>query len=301
VSEKNPTGAAPPLSLGVPVFNEEPFLRQALDSILAQTYGDFEIVISDNASTDRTPEIIREYAARDRRIRCFRQSANIGSGNNWTFVAKKARGQWFKWISANDDFAPRLLEDCMGPLKADREVVLCYGRTQLIDLAGTKLQIYGGDFDALSPDPIERYRTVRERLHLGTPVQAGIIRLDALSRCGYMGNIRDGDRVLIAGLALIGRFVLLPQVLFYRRWDRSVASALRNPLDVQRLYKPNARRPPLFLNLPRQVGMIEVAIRAPTGFSAKCRALAATVRYTNWRRKFSAQANDLRAGGRPSP
>jgi len=299
--EKNTSACAPRLSLGLPVFNGEPFLQATLDSILAQTYGDFELLISDNASTDRTPQIIREYAARDRRIKCFRQSKNIGSGNNWTFVAMRARSEWFKWVSANDTYAPRLLELCIDPLKGDDNVVLCYGRTQLIDLAGAWLGIYRGDFDAVSSDPIERYRVVRERLHLGTPVQAGIIRLEALRRCGYMGNIRDGDRVLIAGLALIGKFVLLPQVLHYRRWDSSCASALRDPLEVQRLYKPNASRPPLFTNLPRQIGQIEVAVRAPEGIRAKCRALAATVRFTDWRRKLSPHLSDLPPMGRHRP
>ena len=299
--ENSGSRCAPPLCIGLAVFNGEPFLQAALESILAQTYGDFELLISDNASTDGTPEIIWEYAARDRRIKCFRQSTNIGSGNNWTFVAMRARSEWFKWISANDIYAPRLLELCIGPLKADRRIVLCYSRTQLIDLAGTSLGIYGRDFDAPSPDPVERYRVVRERLHLGTPVQAGIVRLEALRRCGYMGNFRDGDRVLIGGLALIGKFVLLPQVLHYRRWDSSCASALRNPLEVQRLYKPNASRPALFENLPRQIGQIEVAMRAPVGIWAKCCALAATVRFTDWRRKLSTHLSYFRQMRRHRP
>lgn len=280
-----PRGAAPPLSLGLPVYNGGPYLVQALESVLGQTYGDFELVISDNASTDDTPDIAREYAARDARIRYFRQQTNIGIGNNWSFVARQARGTWLKWVSANDDYGSRLLEDCLEPLQKDPSVVLCYGRTQLIDINGNRLDVYGGDFEALSGDPLERYRIVRERLHLGTPLQAGIIRLDALRRCGYLGNYRDCDRVLIAGLALAGKFVLLPQVLFYRRWDSSVASALRSPLEVERLYHPDATRAPLFMNLPRQFGMLAVALRVPAGLAAKSAAVAATVRYTDWKRK----------------
>jgi glycosyltransferase involved in cell wall biosynthesis len=278
--------AAPPVSLGLPVFNGGSMLIQALDSVLAQTYGDFELIVSDNASTDDTPDVVRAYAARDRRIKYFRQSANIGSGNNWTFVARQSCGTWLKWISANDDYAPRLLEECLGPMRNDRNVVLCYGRTRLIDLDGNKLDLYAGDFEALSDDPLERYRRVRERLHLGTPIQAGVIRLDALRRCGYLGNYRDSDRVLTAGLALAGKFVLLQEVLFYRRWDKSVASALRGPLEVQRLYRPNATRVPLFMNLPRQLGQLRTALCVPVGLSAKSRAIAAAVRYTDWRRKL---------------
>src|SRR5262245_21094919 len=232
-------------------------LIQALDSILAQTYSDFELIISDNASTDGTPDVVHEYASRDRRIRYFRQSHNIGSGNNWSFVARKAVGIWLKWVSANDDYDRRLLEDCLEPLRNDPRVVLCYGRTRFLDMQGNRLDVYAGDFDLLSDDPVERYRVVRERLHLGTPIQSGVIRLDAVRRCGFLGNYRDSDRVLTAGLALAGKFVLLPQVLFYRRWDRSAASALRTPLEVEQLYHPDATRAPLFMNLPRQLGQIE--------------------------------------------
>jgi glycosyltransferase involved in cell wall biosynthesis len=277
---------APSVSLGLPVFNGEAFLVQVLESILAQTYGDFELIISDNASTDATPDILRDYAARDARIRCFRQASNIGSGNNWSFVARQARGEWLKWVSAHDDYAPRLLEDCLEPLRKDPTVVLCYGRTQLIDMAGNKLDVYAGDFDALSADPLERYRIVRKRLHLGTPIQAGVIRLDALQRCGYLGNYRDSDRVLTAGLALVGKFVLLPQILFYRRWDKSVASALRSPLEIQRLYHPEAKRPPPFMNLRRQLGQVGIALRAPAGLHAKASSVQAALRYTDWRRKL---------------
>jgi len=275
----------PSVSIGLPVYNGGSMLVQALESILGQTYSDFELIVSDNASTDETPDVARDYAARDRRILYFRQSHNIGSGNNWSFVARKAVGTWLKWVSANDDYDPRLLEDCLEPLRDDPSVVLCYGRTRFLDMHGNRLDVYAGDFDVLSDDPVARYRVVRERLHLGTPIQSGVIRLDAVRRCGFLGNYRDSDRVLTAGLALAGKFVLLPQVLFYRRWDRSVASALRTPLEVQQLYHPDATRPPIFMNLPRQLGQIEVVLRVPHGVPAKVRALGAAVRYTDWKRR----------------
>jgi hypothetical protein len=126
-------------------------------------------------------------------------------------------------------------------------------------------------------------------LHLSTPIQSGIVRLEAVRRCGYMRNYRDSDRVLIFGLALAGKFVLLPQILFYRRWEKSVASPLRTPLEVQRLYDPNAKRPSRWGNLPRQIGQIEIALRAPIGWHAKARALAAALRYTDWKRKLHRQ------------
>lgn len=292
--------APPPLSLGLPVHNGGATLVEALDSILGQTYGDFELVVSDNASTDDTAEIVRDRAARDSRIRYVRQPVNIGIGNNWTFVARQGRGTWMKWVSANDVYAPRLLEASLEPMRRDHGVALCYGRTRFIDLLGKPLDLYGGDFDALSDDPLDRYRTVRERLHLGTPVQAGVIRLDALRRCGYLGNYRDCDRVLIAGLALAGKFVLLQDVLFFRRWHSSVASALRGPLEVERLYRPDATRAPRWPSFPRHIGQLRTAVAVPDTLAGKGRALAAAIRCTDWRRKLGrsdpANAADADAG-----
>jgi glycosyltransferase involved in cell wall biosynthesis len=288
--------SGPSVTLGLPVFNGEAFLVQALETILGQTYGDFELIISDNASTDATPDIVHDYASRDTRIRCFRQASNVGAGNNWSFVAEQARGQWVKWVSANDEYSPRLLEDCLEPLRRDPSVVLCYGRTQFIDLAGCKGDVYAGDFEALSDSPLERYRVVRKGLHLSTPIQSGVIRSDALRRCGFMGNYRDSDRILIFGLALTGKFVLLPQVLFYRRWAPQVTTTLREPVEIERTFHPQAKYPPRFPNLPRQLGHLGIALRAPAGLRAKTCTLVTAVRCTNWIRKLLGEKPTHSAG-----
>jgi glycosyltransferase involved in cell wall biosynthesis len=83
----------PTVSFGVPVYNGHRHLRETLDSLLAQTYSDFELIISDNASTDATPDICQEYASRDSRIQYHRQTENVGAPENWNFVARKARGR----------------------------------------------------------------------------------------------------------------------------------------------------------------------------------------------------------------
>ncbi|HEU0198941.1 MAG TPA: glycosyltransferase family 2 protein [Burkholderiaceae bacterium] len=286
MSNPSNRAAAPLVSLGLPVFNGERFLARALDTVLSQTYADFELIISDNASTDATPDIVREYAARDPRLRPFRQRFNIGIGNNWSFVAQMARGTLFKWISSNDEYAPTLLEKCVSVMARDPTVALCYGLTQFIDEAGNRLDVHVGDFSALSDDPVERYRVVRRKLHLSTSIQSGVVRLDAVRRCGFMGNYRDSDRVLIAGLALEGKFVLLPEVLFYRRWGRTVATPLRTPLEVEQMYRPQARRAPYFFNVPRQVGQLQMALMAPRGWHEKMRCLFAALRYTDWEEKL---------------
>ncbi|WNC85999.1 glycosyltransferase family 2 protein [Thermosynechococcus sp. QKsg1] len=92
----------PKVSIGMPVYNGAKFIREALDSLLAQTFTDFELIISDNASTDETEAICREYAAKDKRIRYVRQAQNLGAMANFKYVLDEARGEYFMW-AAHDD------------------------------------------------------------------------------------------------------------------------------------------------------------------------------------------------------
>src|SRR5438128_3187989 len=107
---------APSVSLGLPVFNGEAFLVQVLESILAQTYGDFELIISDNASTDATPDICRVYAARDPRIRYVRNATNVGAARNFNRVFQLSTGEYYKLANADDVCAPTLVERCVAVL-----------------------------------------------------------------------------------------------------------------------------------------------------------------------------------------
>jgi len=130
---------APTLSIGMPVFNGARYLQEAIESLLTQTFVDFELIISDNASTDPTREICLENARRDSRIRYVRQSHNVGGPRNWNFVAEEACGRYFKWASANDLHDRKFVERCLNLLDEDRQIVLCYADTMLIDEHGVVL------------------------------------------------------------------------------------------------------------------------------------------------------------------
>ncbi len=93
----------PTVNIGMPVYNAENYLQGALDSLLAQDYGDFDLLISDNASTDRTQEICLDYTARDRRVRYQRNGRNIGAADNFNRVLEPACGKYFMW-AAHDDY-----------------------------------------------------------------------------------------------------------------------------------------------------------------------------------------------------
>lgn len=112
-AERETDARLPTLSVGVPVYNGESTVRNALDSLLAQTFTDFEIIISDNASTDSTPEICREYAAKDARIRYIRQPHNLGAAKNFDFLVREARGEFFMWAAHDDTRLPDHIKKLM--------------------------------------------------------------------------------------------------------------------------------------------------------------------------------------------
>ena len=130
----------PKISIGLPVYNGANFLRPALDSILQQDYTDFELIISDNASTDETSQICQQYAADDRRIRFIRCESNIGAAGNFRKVFDLARSDYFKWATHDDIHLPGFLSRCVEVLgQSPPSVVLVAPRAELIDGEGKKL------------------------------------------------------------------------------------------------------------------------------------------------------------------
>ena len=134
----------PRVSIGLPVYNGEVYLSGALDTLLGQTFTDIELIISDNASTDRTPEICRSYAARDHRVRYIRHEVNRGVPWNHNFALRQASGEYFRWASHDDFCAPDFVARCVKELDADPGLVLCHTRTVVLDGEGTVLSHNGG-------------------------------------------------------------------------------------------------------------------------------------------------------------
>lgn len=212
------------VSIGMPVYNGEPYLAAALDSLLCQTYTDFELIISDNASTDRTEAICKQYAAQDARIRYYRNSTNIGATRNYNLLVEMARGQYFKWAAHDDICAPTYLEKCVEILDSMPSVVVCYPKSLLIDEIREETISDQDDLDLRSTSPSERFKTLfeafyfkqRQRQNKTNPV-FGVIRLDVLRLTPCIGNYEACDKVLLAELALRGQFYEVPEYLFSRR------------------------------------------------------------------------------------
>ncbi|HKR37540.1 MAG TPA: glycosyltransferase family 2 protein [Steroidobacteraceae bacterium] len=207
---------APKVTMGMPVYNGEQFVEAALRSVLAQTFADFEVLISDNASTDRTGEICRDYAARDARIRYTRNEVNLGFCRNQNSVYQRARGAYFLLTHHDDIRSPDYLERTVPVLDADPTVVVCYTQTRDIDEHDQPLPRRDPLLRFDSRDLRERFRDVIRMDHICEP-DFGLTRTDVLRTTCLHGDYADSDRVLLAELALHGRFHRIPEYLFFRR------------------------------------------------------------------------------------
>ncbi len=221
----------PRVSIGLPVYNGERFLKEALDSLLAQTYSDFELIISDNASTDQTEAICRTYAAKDSRICYYRNEHNRGAAWNFNHVFELSTGEYFKWAAHDDVCAPEHIQRCVEVLDRLPSVVLCYPKTTIIDEHGKPIKNYIDGFNLRSPRPHERFH---EFFYSGGLTNAihGVIRANTLKRVRQYGKYASSDRVLLAELALLSEFYEVPENLFFRR-DHPQTSGRANSTITQ--------------------------------------------------------------------
>jgi hypothetical protein len=216
---------SPLVSIGVPVYNGERFLARTLDSLQSQTFTDFELIISDNASTDATEEIARSYAARDSRIRYVRNDTNIGAARNFNRVVGLATAPFFKLANADDLAAPELLEACVAELQQNPAAVLVFGHTILIDEDDRHLGIYPDDLHLYQASPSRRLMHFVEHVGQVNALQ-GVCRRSVLAAVGFSDTWVGADMVLLAKLALAGHFIWLDQPLLFRRMHRAAFSSL---------------------------------------------------------------------------
>lgn len=209
-------GARPRLTIGLPIYNGEQLLPQAIESLLTQQYDDFEVVISDNASVDGTPELCAAYAAQDPRIRYVRNERNLGSIPNFNRLVGLARGEYFKWAAHDDWCEPEFVGRCVEVLDADPGVVLCHAKAIRVDEEGDTLVVDLDPLDVRAADPAERFRQVLWSLKAIYPIY-GVIRTGALRRTQLFRSHSGSDRILLAELSLLGQLYQLPELLLYER------------------------------------------------------------------------------------
>lgn len=232
----------PRLSIGIPVYNGQEFLPGMLDGLLAQSFRDFEILICDNASSDRTEQICRDYARRDSRIRYIRNQRNLGAVANFNRVFELSTAPLFKWAAHDDLHHETYLSTCIRMLDEDPDVVLAHTGTAFIDESGEFLPFERETASYLEPktgrrywpdDPsigdssvaVTRFWHVLTRARWGTHM-FGVIRREALQQTALLPNFAGSDRAMLAELALLGRFRCAKERLFMKRFHANVSCAL---------------------------------------------------------------------------
>jgi glycosyltransferase involved in cell wall biosynthesis len=215
--------SAPRVTVGMPVRNGQRFIQRAIDSLLAQTFADFELIICDNASSDGTERICRAYAARDPRVRYFRNPINLGPAGNFNKCVDLARGEYFRWHAHDDMCAPEHLAKCVELLDRDPSVVIAYPSTLIVDDADNPHGRYSFHPQTDARDPVRRFATlvlINHRKHRAVEI-FGLMRTASLRSAPGQGAYARSDSVQLARLALLGRFVELPEHLFWSRHHTS--------------------------------------------------------------------------------
>jgi len=210
----------PILSVGLPIYNGENYMRDPIDSILNQTYKDFELIISDNASTDATQEICEDYSRRDSRIRYYRNEGNLGVTYNFNRVFKLSKGKYFKWVGHDDIHKPTLFEKCLNALiKREKDgYVCCWPNTIII---GDKAEFVR----KVKEPPIHLDSdSLHQRFNDGTYGRQssfqfhGVVRSDVLRETCLLGQWSSSDYTMIGQLALRGKAYQQPEYLYLRRY-----------------------------------------------------------------------------------
>lgn len=254
----------PYVSLALFVYNGEKFIAEAIRSILDQDFRDFELIITDNTSTDGTEAICRQFAASDSRINYVHNERNLGAGPNQNKGFGLSSGKYFKWCACDDRLGPGYLSRCVAVLDANPDAVLAFGRTETIDQDGHALPLIGSMLSSLEGlGPARRFQQVIAEQFDNYEI-FGLFRRDALAKSLLHRPYYGSDHTLLCEMALLGRFFLVPDVVFYNRdhADRSVK--VNTPLDSRKRTEwqcTDAKRRHSLEHISHFLQLFEVAVR----------------------------------------
>lgn len=208
------TETPPLVSIGMVIYNEEQYIREALDSLISQDFKDFELIISDNASLDFTQQICLDYASRDNRIRYYRNDTNIGAIENFNRVFKLSSGKYFMWAGGHDLWSENYISDCLNIMENKPDVVVAYPKTIWIDKDGEKLNIKSGFVDTQGHWIVARFNII---VWTNQNAIYGLIRSESLEKTGLLRRTAASDELLLAELSLFGDFAHVQKATWYRR------------------------------------------------------------------------------------
>lgn len=228
--------------VGLPVYNGQKYLGAAIESHLSQSFGDFNLVISDNGSTDATPEICRDYASKDSRIKCFRSPENRGIlwNHRRVFEAIESPNQYFRWAGADDIMEPGLLQAMVAVLSSRPEVEAVVPDTKNIDDQGEIIGSMARTLDLQSPDVFERARDVLVANYQHV-IAYGLLRASTLRLMRTGPDYIGWDPVFVWELALRGQMVQVAGPVLLRRFHAGSISRVKTAKEMRKWVEPSSK------------------------------------------------------------
>ena len=279
------TNECPPrVSIGLPVYNGEAFLKYAVNSILDQTFSDFELLVSDNGSTDSTQEICRHYEALDNRVRYFRYDENRGAAWNFNNVFAMSRGEYFQWAAHDDVYDVCFLEEAVQVLDKNPQVVLCFAGTDFIDEEGNVTRSYEFPIDVNGASTRELFFVYAKGGYVIHEI-FGLIRSSQLRRSPLIGRYAGSDKVLLGYLALRGTFHQISRTLFFHREHpgRSIKAAA-GAENFTQWFDPSKSGRYAMPFVRRTVENAKTVVKAQIGVREKVQCLLEIGRALSWNR-----------------
>lgn len=273
----------PRIILGMPIYNGEKHIRETLDSILAQTVTDFRLIISDNASTDATADICREYAQRDDRIRYYRQAENLGFVKNFNFVFQPDGAPYFKWAAHDDVLKPTYLQRCLELLEQDDSLAMAHCVTLRIDEQSREIGKYNNL--RLNGDRIrDRFWAILWTIDIYEVY--GVMRSDLIAKTHLAGNYVGSERTMLAKMLLQGDIGYCEEGLFSRRDHAGAQTAIHiqarkagNYAAMRKSQAPKSKVPRVLAPMVRFGKYLEAILAFPMSTSDR---LACLKMLTEW-------------------
>lgn len=244
----------PQLSIGMPIYNAEKFLRSRLDSLLSQTFTDFQLIISDDASTDTTSEICKEYSSKDKRIKYFRQKQNIGMSANFHFVLHKSNSKYFFWAAQDDITIPGFIEKNINALENNTELICSVGKIKFVgkvidDLNSTQKnskikkiikkinkKMINVNTESLFGDYEKKVKKVLSNGG-STLAQYGIFKTDILKKCVELPGFHGDESAIVLSAIKYGDINVIDEILIHKFVGDTVSS--KGMISLMNQFNPN--------------------------------------------------------------
>jgi glycosyltransferase involved in cell wall biosynthesis len=208
----------PLVSIGIPLYNDEDYVEESLKSLLNQTYKKFEIIISDDNSTDNSPDICKKYTKKDNRIKYFKNNKNLGEIDNFNQVIRLAKGKYFMWATGHDKWNKGYISKCIQKLEENPKASVCFSYRKYIDKDGDEIKLDKKKLNTLNNPKFIRF--IKSIWILCDHVFYGVIKTDKLKKTrGYL-YVLGPDHVLRTEMAFQGEFAQIEEELLYMRIHR---------------------------------------------------------------------------------